>query len=76
VLVILSPVVWVDVLHTATAIFPYKYPAIFSMPVAFIGIWLFSVLDNSPAAATARAKFDAQYVRAQTGIGIDEAVHH
>jgi hypothetical protein len=34
------------------------------------------VLDNSPAAATARAKFDAQYVRAQTGIGIDEAVHH
>lgn len=76
VLVVLSPVVWVDVLHNATPIFHYKYPAIFSMPVAFFGIWLFSVLDRSPAAAEARAKFDAQRVRAQTGLGIAKAVNH
>ena len=30
-LVILSPVVWVDVFQFQTAIFPYKYPALFSM---------------------------------------------
>ncbi len=76
VLVVLSPVVWVDVLHNATPIFHYKYPAIFSMPVAFIGIWLFSILDNSLAAKEARAKFDAQFIRSQTGIGIDQAVQH
>ncbi len=76
VLVILSPVVWVDVLHNADAIFPYKYPAIFSMPVAFIGIWLFSILDTSKQAIAEREKFDAQLVRSQTGIGIDKAVEH
>jgi cation/acetate symporter len=76
VLVVLSPVVWVDVLHYAQPIFHYKYPAIFSMPVAFIGIWLFSKLDHSPAAAEARAKFDAQRIRAQTGIGIAQATQH
>lgn len=76
VLVVLSSVVWVDVLHNEAPIFPYKYPAIFSMPVAFIGIWLFSILDRSPAAAEARAKFDSQRIRAQTGIGSDAAVTH
>ena len=76
VLVVLSPVVWVDVLHHAAPIFKYKYPAIFSMPVAFIGIWLFSLLDRSPEAKEAEAKFDVQYVRAQTGIGIEKASEH
>lgn len=76
ILVVLSPVVWVDVLHNAAAIFPYKYPAIFSMPVAFIGIWFFSITDNSVRAAKEKAKFDAQFVRAQTGIGIATAAKH
>jgi len=76
VLVVLSPVVWVDVLHHAEPIISYKYPAIFSMPVAFIGIWLFSVLDRSPQAARERGLFDAQQVRAQTGVGITQAVQH
>jgi cation/acetate symporter len=76
VLVVLSPVVWVDVFHHAAAIFPYKYPAIFSMPVAFIGIWFFSVTDKSPRAKIEQGKFDAQYVRAQTGIGISVASTH
>ena len=76
VLVVLSPVVWVDVLNNDAAIFPYKYPAIFSMPVAFIGIWLFSILDRSPQAAIDREKFEAQHIRSQTGIGINQAVDH
>lgn len=69
VLVVLGPVVWVDVLKNTSAIFPYKYPALFSMAVAFGGIWFFSVTDKSSNGASDRAKFDAQYVRAQTGIG-------
>ncbi len=76
VLVILSPVVWVDVFGFAQAIFPYKYPALFSMSVAFFGIWFFSRTDNSAQAKADRAKFDAQYVRAQTGIGIAQAAKH
>ncbi|POH43589.1 cation transporter, partial [Escherichia coli] len=27
--------------------FPYEYPALFSITVAFLGIWFFSATDNS-----------------------------
>lgn len=76
VLVVLSPVVWVDVFGNAQAIFPYKYPALFSMTVAFVGTWLFSKTDHSEAAQKERAAFDLQFVRAQTGIGAEKAAKH
>ena len=76
VLVILGPTVWVDVLGNAEAIFPYKYPALFSVSAAFIGIWFFSITDSSDSAAKEREAFEAQYVRAQTGIGAEGAVEH
>jgi cation/acetate symporter len=75
-LVLVGPTVWVDAFHFEEAIFPYKYPAIFSVTIAFIGIWLFSVLDKSDAARKEQGAFKAQFVRAQTGIGIDKAVDH
>ena len=76
ILVILGPTVWVDAFNFEEAIFPYKYPAIFSVSIAFIATWLFSVLDKSPTAQAEQRAFDAQFVRAQTGIGADEAVDH
>jgi cation/acetate symporter len=76
VLTILSPTVWVKVLGHATPIFPFSSPAIFSVPLAFIAIWLVSVLDRSPRAAVDRAGFEAQQVRAETGIGAYEASGH
>jgi cation/acetate symporter len=68
-LVGLSKTVWVAVFHFKAAIFPYENPAIVSMPLAFLGIWLFSVLDSSPRAVSERNAFDAQLVRAETGLG-------
>ncbi len=76
ILVILGPIVWVQILGNAEAIFPYKYPALFSVSVAFIGIWFFSITDNSKAAQEERAKFRAQNIRAQTGIGAEGASEH
>jgi cation/acetate symporter len=76
VLVILSPTVWVTVLGYETAVFPYKDPALFSMIVAFGGIWFFSVTDRSRTAREEEAAFEAQYVRSQTGIGIAAAGAH
>jgi cation/acetate symporter len=76
VLTVLGPTVWVDVLKNPTAIFPMKYPAIFSMPVAFIATWLFSVLDNSPRAAQERAAYEAQAIRSETGLGAEGAAAH
>jgi cation/acetate symporter len=76
VLVILSPTVWVAVLGHESAIFPYKDPALFSMAVAFVGIWLFSILDHSRTARLEEAAFEAQYVRSQTGLGAAAAAAH
>ena len=76
VLVVLGPVVWVDVFNNKEAIFPYKYPALFSMSITFLGIWFFSVTDKSKNAYLEQAKFDAQFFRSQTGVGIDKGIKH
>ena len=76
VLMILGPTVWVQVLGNAQAIFPYEYPALFSMLVAFVGIWFFSITDRSPAAQRERELFLPQFVRSQTGLGASGAVSH
>jgi cation/acetate symporter len=74
--VILGPTVWTDVLKLGDPIFPFKNPALFSMAIAFIGIWLGSILDNSENAKQERAAFEAQDVRCQTGIGAEGAASH
>ncbi len=76
VLVILGPVVWVDVLHNKEAIFPYKHPALFSVTVAFVAIWFFSITDKSARAQEEIELYEGQNVRANTGIGADGAVAH
>jgi cation/acetate symporter len=75
-LVILSPVVWVSILGNKTAIFPYEYPALFSVTLAFVGTWFFSITDKSESAKEEQALFDAQFIRAQTGIGAEGASSH
>ena len=76
VLVILGPIVWVDIFGNAEAIFPYKYPALFSVTVAFVSIWFFSITDNSERAKQDRDSFEAQDIRSQTGIGAEGASEH
>ena len=75
-LVILGPIVWVQIFGNETAIFPYKYPALFSVTVAFLGIYFFSITDNSDAAKAEREAFEAQDIRSQTGIGAEGASSH
>lgn len=76
ILVILGPIVWVDILGNAKAIFPYAYPALFSVFAAFITIWFFSITDKSHNAAAEKEAFEAQYIRSQTGIGAEGASDH
>ena len=76
VLVVLSKTVWVDIFKFESAIFPYTQPALFSILVAFIGIWFFSITDKSARAEQDKAGFEAQRIRAETGIGADGAVSH
>ena len=77
-LTIVSPSVWEATLGNpaGSALFPYTSPALFSMTIAFAGIWLFSILDRSPNAALERAAFPAQQVRSETGYGASSASGH
>ncbi|EUC13974.1 transporter, SSS family [Burkholderia sp. YR290] len=67
-LTVLSPTVWVQVLGHAHALYPYEYPALFSMIVAFAGIVVFSLIDNSARAKSERALFDRQLVDCELGM--------
>jgi cation/acetate symporter len=74
--VVLSKAVWVVVLNFPAPIFPYEHPALFSMTLAFAVTILVSKLDGSETAKAEKARFEDQYVRAQTGIGAAEASSH
>ena len=78
VLTVLSPSVWETTLGhpVGSAPFPYTSPALFSMTLAFLAIWLVSKMDNSPRAKIDRAGFAAQQVRSETGIGAAAASDH
>lgn len=78
VLTILSPSVWEATLGNpkGSAAFPYTSPALFSMTIGFLGIWLFSILDRSDRARLDRSGFLAQKVRSETGIGAAKASAH
>ncbi len=77
-LTVLSPSVWEAVLgHPAgSAPFPYTSPALFSMTIGFVGIWVVSLLDKSPQAAQERLDFEAQQVRSETGLGASKSSGH
>ena len=77
-LTVVSPSVWEATLGNpvGSALFPYTSPALFSMAIGFIGIWLFSITDNSAQAAKEREDFAAQQVRSETGFGASGASGH
>ena len=77
-LTVVSPSVWEATLGNpkGSAWFPYTSPALFSMTIGFVGIWLFSVLDRSAQATKERALFEAQQVRSETGFGASGASGH
>ncbi len=78
VLTVVSPAVWEATLGypKGSAWFQYSSPALFSMTIGFVGVWLFSILDNSEQAKKERAAFAAQQVRSETGFGAAGASGH
>jgi len=77
-LTVVSPSVWEATLGNpkGSAWFPYASPALFSMTVAFLGIWIFSLLDRSDNATKEREAFPAQRVRSETGFGASTGSGH
>ncbi len=77
-LTVVSPAIWEAVMGNpkGSAMFPYTSPCLFSMTIAFVGIWLFSILDNSEQAKKERALYADQEVRSETGVGASGASGH
>ena len=77
-LTVVSPSIWEAVMGNpkGSALFPYTSPALFSMTIGFVGIWLFSILDNSEQAKKERADYEAQKIRSETGVGAAAASAH
>ena len=77
-LTVVSPSVWEATLGNpkGSALFPYTSPALFSMTLAFLGIWFFSVTDKSRRAAIDKVGYLAQEIRSETGIGASTASSH
>lgn len=76
VIVVMGPTVWKDVLGNKEALISLKNPAIISMTLTFVVTYIVSKLDSSARGAEDKAGFEAQYIRAQTGIGADGASAH
>lgn len=75
-LTLFSKSVWVDVLHQAHAPVSLDNPALISVPLAFAGIWLFSILDRGARAQREREAFALQEFYSQTGILALKAAEH
>jgi cation/acetate symporter len=67
-LIIISPTVWVDVLHKKEALFPIKNPAIVSMTAAFVIGILVSLAAREPSA---EAKFEDEKLRTYLAVGAE-----
>ena len=59
---------WVDVLGFKQAIFPWKNPALISMPAAFVAGWLGSILSPEPDASE---RYEEQKIRNYLGVGVE-----
>jgi cation/acetate symporter len=64
-LIVAGPAIWVGVLGHPRPLFPYAYPALASMPLAFLTAWMVSRFDPQYADAAAQGAFAELSRRAQ-----------
>jgi len=78
VLIVIGPQVWVSVLGFEEALFPYNYPALFTLPLALLVTWVFSVSDKSDRAKIDRENYTKLLIRSEYGPddGVLEVANH
>jgi cation/acetate symporter len=69
VLIVLSDGVWVQILGNAEPIHSFIYPTVFTMPICFVSIYVFSKLDKSEIGKQEHEDFSEQFIRSETGYG-------
>jgi cation/acetate symporter len=75
-LLIIGPTVWTKVLGMGPAIFPYDFPTFVVLPAVLVVAYIASVTDGSESGKKERAAYDAQMVRAETGLGAEVGASH
>jgi cation/acetate symporter len=77
-LIVVGPQVWVSVLGYEEALFPYNYPALFTLPLALLTTWVFSVSDGSVRAKVDRDNYHELLLRSEYGPddGVVDVVRH
>jgi cation/acetate symporter len=75
-LLIIGPTVWTKVLGMGPAIFPYDFPTFVVLPTVLIVAYIASVTDKSESGQKERDAYDAQLIRAETGLGAEAAASH
>lgn len=66
-LIVVGPQVWVSVLGFDRALFPYDYPALFTLPLALGVTWLFSATDKSSRGVIDRRNYHDLLIRSEYG---------
>tara|TARA_X000000950_G_scaffold144775_1_gene179110 strand:+ start:195 stop:1739 length:1545 start_codon:yes stop_codon:yes gene_type:complete len=66
-LVVLGPTIWVDIFKFEKPIFPYKYPALFSVSFSFLAIFIISKLDIKSRSYRDNEKFMKMIKKAYLG---------
>lgn len=64
-LIVAGPQVWTSILGFSKPLFPYDYPALLTMPLAFGAAWLGSVTDRSARGAIDREGYQRLLVQAE-----------
>jgi cation/acetate symporter len=67
ILIVLGPQVWVSVLGNPQPLFPYNYPALFTLPLALVVTWVLSVTDKSERATIDRENYHSLLIRSEYG---------
>ncbi|KXS32174.1 MAG: SSS sodium solute transporter superfamily [Candidatus Gallionella acididurans] len=75
-LLIIGPTVWTKVLNMGPAIFPYDFPTFVVLPAVLVVAYIASVTDSSESGKKEQAAYDAQMVRAETGLGSEVGASH
>ncbi len=75
-LLIIGPTVWTKVLGMGPAIFPYDFPTFVVLPTVLIVAYIASVTDKSESGQKEKDAYDAQLIRAETGLGAEAAAVH
>lgn len=73
-MIVAGPPIWVGVLGYEQPLFPYAYPALASMPLAFLTCWIGSRLDPQFGASEADRMFEDVRRQARRGVAVASGV--